>query len=209
MVPNAPSLPGPFGLSKPKLQAELDGKRAYRRVSLGWSSTIRRMGADAENDAQEILSTVWAPGSGGTDVPLPVDPFLIAQRLGIKAYSANLDPNISGMLVKKPGEDPEIYVHVSDSPNRRRFTCAHELGHYVKRSATGDVEWEYVEHRDLLTSQGSDPEEIYTNRFAASLLMPREKVEALRQTLGTATLAYEFGVSAEAMHYRLANLGLR
>lgn len=166
------------------------------------------MGADAENDAREILSTVWAPGSGGTDVPLPVDPFLIAGRLGVKAYSANLDRNISGMLVKKPGEDPEIYVHVSDSPNRRRFTCAHELGHYVKRSATGDVEWEYVEHRDLLTAQGSDPEEIYANQFAASLLMPREKVDALHETLGTAALAYEFGVSAEATHYRLANLGL-
>ncbi len=55
---------------------------------------------------------------------LPVDPFMIAQRLGIKAYTANLDERVSGMLVKRPGEDPEIYVNDSDSPNRQRFTCA-------------------------------------------------------------------------------------
>jgi Zn-dependent peptidase ImmA (M78 family) len=163
----------------------------------------------AEDDAREILSTVWAPDSDGADIPLPVNPFVIAERLGIKAYSAGLDESVSGMLVKRAGEDPEIYVHASDSPNRQRFTCAHELGHYVKRSATGDTVWEYVEHRDLLTSQGNDPEEIYANRFAASLLMPREKVEEMHEKLGPAALAYEFGVSAEAMHYRLVNLGLK
>jgi Zn-dependent peptidase ImmA (M78 family) len=162
------------------------------------------MGIDAENDARELLSTVWA-------MPvLPVDPFTIAQRLGIKAYAANLDERVSGMLVKRPGEDPEIYVNASDSSNRQRFTCAHELGHYFKRSAAGDAEWEYVEYRDLLTSQGSNPEEIYANRFAASLLMPSEAVKKMHEEkkLGVAALAYEFGVSAEAMHYRLVNLGL-
>jgi Zn-dependent peptidase ImmA (M78 family) len=166
------------------------------------------MPGNAEEDARQILTTVWANGGEGIEIQLPVNPFVIAERLGIKAYSASLDENISGMLIKKPGEDPEIYVHASDSPNRQRFTCAHELGHYVKRSATADIEWEYVEHRDLLTSQGSNPEEIYANRFAASLLMPKEKVEELRKTLGPVALAYEFGVSPEAMHYRLVNLGL-
>jgi Zn-dependent peptidase ImmA (M78 family) len=167
------------------------------------------MGTNAESDAREILSTVWATDSDGMPV-LPVDPFAIAQRLGIKAYSAGLDDGVSGMLVKRPGEDPEIYVHASDSPNRQRFTCAHELGHYFKRSATGDSEWEYVEHRDLLTSQGSNPEEIYANRFAASLLMPSEAVKEMyeERKLGPVALAYEFGVSADAMHYRLVNLGL-
>jgi Zn-dependent peptidase ImmA (M78 family) len=163
---------------------------------------------DPESNARQLLETVWAPGRDGADVPLPVDPFQIAQRLGVKSYSAALDEGISGMLIKRAGEDPEIYVHASDSQNRQRFTCAHELGHYVKRSGTGDTEWEYVEHRDLLTSQGSDPEEIFANRFAASLLMPREAVERLHADLGQAALAYKFGVSADAMHYRLVNLGL-
>jgi IrrE N-terminal-like domain len=143
----------------------------------------------AEDDAQQILTTVWAPASNGPEIPVPVDPFVIAKKLGIKAYTAGLDAGVSGMLIKRPGEDPEIYVHASDSPNRQRFTCAHELGHYVKRSAAGDAEWEYVERRDLLTAQGTDREEIYANQFAASLLMPRNAVERLHKTLGAVTLA--------------------
>jgi hypothetical protein len=162
-----------------------------------------------EHEAKQILTTVWAPGKDPADIPLPVDPFQLASRLGLKAYAAGLSEGVSGMLVKRPGEDAEIYVHASDSSNRQRFTCAHELGHYVKRSATGDSEWEYVEHRDLLTSQGRDPEEIFANQFAASLLMPRETVEELHAKLGPTALAYEFGVSSDAMHYRLTNLGLR
>jgi Zn-dependent peptidase ImmA (M78 family) len=167
------------------------------------------MGNDPENDARQILKTVWSQDGDGAPVPLPVDPFVIAQKLGIKAYATPLDEGISGMLVKRAGEDPEIYVHASDSPNRRRFTCAHELGHYYKRSATGDTAWEYVEHRDLLTSAGNNVEEIYANKFAASLLMPREEVERLRdEGNGLPTLAYKFGVSEDAMYYRLVNLGL-
>lgn len=168
------------------------------------------MVTNPESDAQQILKTVWAPDSDGAPIRLPVDPFVIAQKLGIKAYAAGLDEGISGMLVKRAGEDPEIYVHASDSPNRRRFTCAHELGHYYKRSATGDIEWEYVEHRDLLTSAGNDPEEIYANKFAASLLMPREEVERrCEEGHGLPTLAFEFGVSEDAMRFRLVNLGLK
>jgi Zn-dependent peptidase ImmA (M78 family) len=165
----------------------------------------------AESDAREILISAWRRDE--IPVPLPIDPFEIAKHLGIKAYTANLDPGVSGMLIKLAGEDPEIYVEASDSPNRRRFTCAHEIGHYVKRSATGDTEWEYVEHRDLLTSQGNNPEEIYANQFAASLLMPQDEVEQrikdpANLAAETAFLAAQFGVSEDAMRYRLVNLGL-
>lgn len=166
----------------------------------------------AEDDARELLKTAWTPTGGGDDVPLPVDPFAIAQALGIKAFSAPLDKGVSGMLVKRAGEDAEIYVHAADSLNRQRFTCAHELGHYVRRVAAEDTEWEYVEHRDLLTSQGTNPDEIYANQFAAALLMPREVVEARLAELGSRglaaapSLAVEFGVSADAMQYRIKNL---
>jgi Zn-dependent peptidase ImmA (M78 family) len=169
-----------------------------------------------ENDARQILGTVWAPHASDASIPLPVNPFAIAQRLGIKAFTAGLDDGISGILVKRVGQDAEIYVHASDSPNRQRFTCAHELGHYVRRSAAGDEAWEYVEHRNLLAAQGTDSEEIYANKFAASLLMPQEAVRKLYAELtkerGTAppaaALSFEFGVSADAMQFRLVNLGL-
>jgi Zn-dependent peptidase ImmA (M78 family) len=168
----------------------------------------------AEDDARELLKTAWHSSPDGRNVALPVDPFVVAQALGIKAFSAPLDKGISGMLVKRAGEDAEIYVHAADSPNRQRFTCAHELGHYVRRVAAEDTEWEYVEHRDLITSQGTNPDEIYANQFAAALLMPRELVEARYAALespglaAAPSLAVEFGVSADAMQYRIKNLGL-
>jgi Zn-dependent peptidase ImmA (M78 family) len=167
----------------------------------------------AEDDARELLSTAWPTNDGG--VKLPVEPFEIAQRLGIKAYSAPLDQGVSGILLKRAGQDAEIYIQAADSENRQRFTCAHELGHYVKRSGEGANAWEYIERRDLLSSQGTDQEEIYANRFAAALLMPREMVERRLKELGrdgpaaAAALAVEFGVSAEAMQFRITNLHLR
>jgi hypothetical protein len=39
--------------------------------------------------------------------------------------------------------------------------------------------------------------------------MPRKMVEALHTELGPAALAYSFGVSADAMHYRLVNLKVK
>lgn len=166
-----------------------------------------------EDDARALLSTAWPVNADGS-VQLPVDPFAIAQQLGIKAYSANLDGGVSGMLIKRAGEDAEIYVHSFDSENRQRFTCAHELGHYVKRTAHGDLSWEYVERRDLLASQGVNEDEIYANQFAAALLMPKDAVEARLRDLeipsahAAAALAIQFGVSADAMQYRIKNLGL-
>ena len=91
---------------------------------------------------------------------------------------------------------------------------ARRAGHYVKRTATGDQAWEYVERRDLLSSEGTDADEIYANQFAAALLMPREAVETRYRELGNpslasaAALAVEFGVSADAMQYRIKNLKL-
>jgi Zn-dependent peptidase ImmA (M78 family) len=159
-----------------------------------------------EQSAQALLKTAWQQDG---QIALPVDPFRIAQKLGIKAFSAALDEGVSGFLIKRPGQDAEIYVHAQDSSNRQRFTCAHELGHYVKRSATGDDAWEYVEQRNLISTAGTNQEEIYANQFAAALLMPKDEIVArFKEGASAATFAPEFGVSADAMHFRLKNLGL-
>jgi Zn-dependent peptidase ImmA (M78 family) len=158
---------------------------------------------NAERDAEELLNTVW------DGRPLPVDPIEIAQQLGIKVYKSALDTGISGMLIKEPGKDPEIYLNSTDSINRQRFTCAHEIGHYIKRVATGEDEWATIDYRNPLSSEGSDPDERYANRFAASLLMPRKEVERLHKEYRLAALSYEFGVSEDAMNYRLDNLNLK
>ena len=157
----------------------------------------------AAEDAQQTLMDVWG------NRPLPVDPIYIARELGLDVYVAALEPGWSGALAKRAYEDARIYLNRFDSPNRQRFTCAHELGHYFKRVPEDHEAYEYVDRRDQRASAGTDPEEIYANGFAAALLMPEADVRALHaQGLTAHTMAYRFGVSAEAMRFRLDNLDL-
>jgi len=155
---------------------------------------------DPAEDAERILADVWGPD-------LPVDPVRIAGTLGIRVVRAHLDPDMSGALVKELGKDPVILLNAADSPNRQRFSCAHEIGHFVRRSDKPE-EYEYVDRRNSLSAMGRDPEEIYANQFAASLLMPSKEVRRLHgEGLSDVQLQLRFDVSLEAMRHRLVNLG--
>lgn len=185
-------------------------RRAYATSHPGITSNLLAVEhtGSHERDAFVLLRAAWAPHY--PDLPMPVDPVYIAQGLGLQVFTALLDEGVSGMLVKRPGVDPAIYLNRLDSENRRRFTCAHELGHYVKRATTDDDTWEYVDQRGLGASSGKDVDEVYANGFAANLLMPREAVVRLvEERLTAAGMAYRFGVSVEAMNFRLENLCLK
>jgi len=157
--------------------------------------------AQAELAAEAVLEQSWDYGK------FPVNPIEIAKKMGLKVFEAQLPGNVSGLLKKEPGFDAEIYLDVDDAVNRRRFTCAHELGHFVKRDGQGEMA--YVERRDGESSEGVDPEEIYANAFAAALLMPASTVRALYRTgAGVAEMARLLHVSSQSLSYRLVNLGL-
>lgn len=163
--------------------------------------------SQAAKDAERLLRRVWQRGADS--VPLPVDPVRIARRLGIDVYEADLPHKVSAALVKESGQDPAIVLSKQDSPNRKRFSCAHELGHFVTHADAPD-EYEYIDYRDPLSGTGRNPDEVYANHFAASLLMPAEEVRARHSKgLSAIELSWEFDVSAEAMQYRLANLRLK
>jgi Zn-dependent peptidase ImmA (M78 family) len=163
---------------------------------------------EAEKAARDLLRTAWSSNEPAA-FPVPVDPIKIARQLGIDVYEARLrDDNVAGMIIKDAGRDPEIYLNVSDSPNRKRFSCAHELGHYVKHAGDDGDEFEYVDYRNRLSSQGTDPDEMFANSFAAELLMPENVVRYHSQEFGRAALASIFEVSLEAMGHRMRNLGL-
>ena len=156
---------------------------------------------EAAADAAKLLKAAW----NGT---IPVDPVAIARAAGLRVLDAELDEKTLGALVKNPGEDPVILLNQNDSPNRRRFTCAHELGHFVRRSEETE-EYTTVDLRNPISATGQDPEEIFANEFAASLLMPKDEVESLVEAgLDDLEMAIHFKVSREAMQNRLDNLGL-
>lgn len=157
--------------------------------------------AEAKSEAERVLSEYWVFDR------LPIDPVRIAQRMGVDVREANMPPQVSGSLVKKTDSDPVILVQRSDSENRKRFTCAHEIGHYIRRA--GDSEIKYVDLREAMYQKGSDPEEVFANAFAASLLMPEGIVRRFHgEGIPLWQMAARFKVSAEAMRWRLVNLGL-
>ncbi len=172
------------------------------------SSSAVRIKREAAQESLRIIETIWWPLNDDRRV-VPVDPIRIASALGIDVYySSQLDSSTSGALIKERGQDPVILLNSVDSPNRKRFTCAHEIGHYVRRSA--DVnEFHYIDKRDETASTGTKEEEIFANEFGASLLMPEVQVRFLhKQGLNEIEMQYKFDVSREAMNFRLKNLGL-
>lgn len=152
-----------------------------------------------EQDAIQLRRTV----KGGT---APYDPVRIAKALGMDVFVGGVPVDTAGMLVKRYGEDAAIYLNPDDSRNRQRFTCAHEIGHYVRRSEFSE-DWSAIDKRNYASSTGLDPEERYANQFAAALLMPADDVRMLRkQGWSIAQLAAHFEVSSESMRYRVGNL---
>jgi Zn-dependent peptidase ImmA (M78 family) len=155
--------------------------------------------------AEHIRQIAWSAQA------FPVDPVTIARKLGLEVLETSLPDEVSGALIKEIGKDPVIVVHRADSDTRKRFSCAHELGHYVSRSESDDEDntYEYVDLRGALSTTGSDAEEIFANQFAANLLMPKQLVKQKFQEKNShLEMAMYFGVSNEAMKFRLKNLGL-
>jgi Zn-dependent peptidase ImmA (M78 family) len=180
----------------PQAKPAADPTVLYRLESM--RSQVKR---EAETDAARLLQATWGDA-------VPVDPVAIARTAGLRVLEAPLDENTLGALVKQPGQDPTILLNEADSKNRRRFTCAHELGHFVRRSEEAD-EYSRVDLRNSLSTTGEDPEEVYANEFAACLLMPEREVKKLAQSgMSDLEMAIHFKVSREAMQFRLKNLGL-
>lgn len=149
--------------------------------------------------AQEVLKEHW----DGTT--FPIDPFEIADKLGMKVIVGSLRPELSGAIIAQPG-DITILVEESDNFGRQTFTCAHELGHYFERKQAGDDEYSFVEVR---LPGNYDLHEFYADEFAGNLLMPEAAFRADIKTHGSDYLAAaKFGVNPAAVRMRRKRLGI-
>lgn len=150
---------------------------------------------------------------------LPVDVERVAKHLGLNVVHAELGKDTSGLLVVQGPEDVRICINKEDPPTRRRFSTAHEIGHWVLKHHTkpgvhvdrGHV----VLARDHRSSQGVDKTEVEANQFASALLMPERMLKEAVATsanplrdVDITDLAKVFHVSEQAMTIRLTRLGL-
>jgi Zn-dependent peptidase ImmA (M78 family) len=146
---------------------------------------------------------------------IPVDPVLLANKLGIKVNNAIFDDNtLSGMIAKKKNSSL-ILVNNNDTAFRKRYTIAHEIGHlflHLKKDG------EYIDYEINLFRDDNDPAlkdhaeyyvEVEANKFAAALLMNKLLVKEMWDKYKSIEkLSKLFNVSSTAMAIRINDLGL-
>ena len=175
----------------------------------------------AEAKAQEMLEKANA-------MTRPVDLKPILDKLKLELRLNPMADVYSGYLAI---DKRVIVINRSHSPVRRRFTIAHEIGHYDLHRRKRDVAEVFVDRTDYFRDE---QEEVYfrssqfgaadlrmeveANAYAAGLLMPEKLLEQyleqnagkidLTKPEGIKRIAQAFNVSRLAMGYRLSNLGL-
>lgn len=141
---------------------------------------------------------------------VPVNPISIAQLMDVKVMSVKFKDTAIDGAVRNVDGDRTIYVKEGLPPARARFTVAHEIGHIIANEDDESKSYGYIDYRRQMCGTTGTDEEKFANAFAAALLMPADKVrDAVKFFESTSSLAEYFGVSSEAMTYRLQNLGLR
>ncbi len=102
----------------------------------------------------------------------PLDIEEISLNVGIQEVKDMKTDKYEGMLVALPDKSVG-YINVNRSireQTRRRFTIAHELGHFLITTHVNNYECNSYDTNNY--SDLTKPQEIEANRFAAELLMP-------------------------------------
>ena len=175
--------------------------------------------ATEPNRANGPSGTDFSQFGGETSFDI-VSPFLesapvnldgVAEALGLLIFEVDtFQHDESGRIKRIFDSDKILYVieiNNHHSENRRRFTLAHEISHYLlHRDKIGDG----VTDDTLYRSRLGDIIETEANRLAAQLLMPRMLVRTLFRSgmRSLSDLCKMFKVSEAAMRIRLKQLRL-
>jgi Zn-dependent peptidase ImmA (M78 family) len=149
-----------------------------------------------------------------------VDVDEVAEKLGLQVSEQDLGANVSGVLYIDKGRG--VIGYNKQSEVRRRFTVAHEIGHFILHRLENEIFVDTTSfkgmYRDEKSATGEIKQEREANAFAAALLMPRERVKEEIDKLpfdlsdesenAIEKLAGIFKVSTQAMMYRISNLNL-
>ena len=169
-------------------------------------------------NAKLINSKVTAILRSLSEIVLPINIEEIARLRGLEVIAYPLGEDVSGLLAIKNGKGTIGYKQ--DEPKvRRRFTIAHELGHYELHREKSDL---FVDKQFIYRSRNSTNTPVNqimeqeANAFASAILMPtdfvRVEVSKIEIDLGSEeamkTLAKIFEVSTTAMSLRISGLGL-
>jgi len=144
-------------------------------------------------------------------VPVQVVP--LAKELGLQVYRASGWPDDLSGAIRRVSDDEgieassgyAIYVNKDHHINRRRFTIAHEIAHFVLH--TDDIGDGLTDDAMYRSELGSS-KEYQANDFAAQILMPSDALDKYRREGKESAfeLSQIFEVSQSAMATRLKRL---
>ena len=152
------------------------------------------------------------------NLALPIDIEGLAKSRGIQVIPYPLSDDVSGLLAIQNGK-ATIGYNLKEPIPRRRFTIAHELGHYELHRDQNhlfvDKQFIYrsVNSGDTPVTQAMEQE---ANAFASAILMPtdllRKEIQKIDLNLmddkAIENLANLFQVSTTAMSIRISGLGM-
>ena len=133
---------------------------------------------------------------------------LVEAVFGADVAVLDLGSGFDGLMTSSD-EVKLIVLATSQVPARQRFTLAHELGHLL----AGDDQGVHLDEDVFDKARARNPSEMRANSFAASFLMPEEKLRATVDTTGLterdfAAVACDLIVTPSALAYRLKDLRL-
>lgn len=149
-------------------------------------------------DPLKVIAKHW------DSTPVPIE--TIIREIGLPLSYEVLDDDTSGYIERTDGTY-RIVVNANHAETRRRFTAAHELGHYIyHRDLLGEGVGDNRAYRSTGTKLDNSNirpiHERQANSFAANILMPRHRLSDVAGE-NTAALAARFNVSQQAMAIRL------
>lgn len=147
---------------------------------------------------------------------VPINLSILLKKIGISALPMNFSKleqklnkgHILG-LVLTTKKDAVIYYSEMDTPNRQRFTIAHELGHICSNLRPDSNDYPYIDWR--IEEESNNEYEKTANIFAGELLIPLHSLKEVYLSMrfpSSKELAKVFGTSINVMEERLNYLGV-
>ncbi|WP_296710712.1 ImmA/IrrE family metallo-endopeptidase [Rhodoblastus sp.] len=147
------------------------------------------------------------------NIEIPIPLARIADDLGIVEIIGQATSSFEGVLVTNNAKSTGSIAYNENSRiERRRFTIAHELGHFLLPFHGENAQCAKADMGVIKSQEKRQQREAEANRFAAALLMPKKLFAGDIRRLGApevshiVTIAERYGVSKESAARRYTEL---
>ena len=157
---------------------------------------MKHSSADIRRQASRLLQSAGVSRE-------PVSLRDVVSALNLEVVQTTGEPFLGEAALQPLGDAHAIVVRGASNARRRRFTIAHEIGHFVLHPGR------LAPERGGAVNEAWQLQEREADQFAAEILMPEDLVRAAALEQGAdAGLADRFDVSRKAMQARLRWLGI-